>query len=535
MNCEMRKTVLYDTTLRDGMQREGASLSVDDKLRIAQRLDVLGIDYIEGGFPGSNPKDAEFFRRALELELAHARIVAFGTIARKGNKASNDPGLSAIVDSGVSTVCIVAKSSRTQVERTLGMTPQDNLAQLKDSVSFLKDSGLTVFVDAEHYFDGFKIDSAYALSVVECAYRAGAIGVTLCDTNGGILPFEVSDIVSRTLSTIEPLGNERLLGVHFHNDAACGVADTLTAVHAGVMLVQGSVNGYGERCGNADMLAIIAGLVLKMGDTCVTPEQLGGLTSISKFVADTLNIAPNHFQPYVGSSAFAHKGGIHASGIERMSSAYQHIEPSAVGNFAKIVVSELAGKASLRMRAEELGFQLEDATAASVLEAIKDREYEGYSFEAADGSLAMMLAKQSGTYKPTFTLESFRVIAEKREDGRVMTEATIKILVGERRFIATAEGNGPINALDKALRKAIGSFYPELARISLTDYKVRVLDERKGTDAVTRVLIESGDSDGTWGSVGVSENIIEASWEALVDSIDYGLTKHDEKQIPGSQ
>lgn len=307
------------------------------------------------------------------------------------------------------------------------------------------------------------------------------------------------------------------------------------AVHAGAMLVQGSVNGYGERAGNADMLAIIAGLVLKMGDSCVTREQLRGLTSISKYVADTLNFAPDHFQPYVGSSAFAHKGGIHASGIERMSSAYQHIDPSAVGNFAKIVVSELAGKASLRLRAEELGFQLEDATAASVLEAIKDREYEGYSFEAADGSLAVMLAKQDGTYEPTFTLESFRVIAEKREDGRVMTEATVKVLVGGRRFLATAEGNGPVNALDKALRKAIGGFYPELARISLTDYKVRVLDERKGTDAVTRVLIESGDSDGTWGTVGVSENIIEASWEALVDSMDYGLTKHANKQVPGSQ
>ncbi len=511
---------LYDTTLRDGAQREGLSLSVEDKLRVAAKLDLLGVRYIEGGFPGSNPKDSEFFERIDELELEQAVITAFGPTCRKDTPAEDDIGLDAMVATGCKALCVFGKAWDLHVTDTLQTTLEENVRMVRDSVAYLKGQVDTVFFDAEHVFDGYKANRDYALDVVRAAADAGADCIVLCDTNGGSLPQEVAAIVREIGEVVKcPLG------IHAHNDSGCAVANSLVAVDAGAVHVQGTVNGYGERAGNADLITIIPSLVLKMGDDAITAEQLKLLTEVSHFVAETANISPNPFQPFVGSSAFAHKGGVHASAAARLSAAYEHVEPASVGNQARVVVSELAGRASLTMKAAELGIDLsaEQDEVAAALDAIKELEYRGYSFEAADGSLSIMLKKRLGTYEPSFELESFRVIAEKRKDGRVATEATIKVHVGGHRYIAMAEGNGPVNALDKALRTAIGRFYPHLANISLEDYKVRVLDEHKGTGAVTRVLIESTDGEKSWGTVGVSENIIEASWEALVDSIDYGL------------
>ena len=512
---------IYDTTLRDGTQREGMSLSVEDKLRIVARLDDLGVHYIEGGFAGSNPKDVEFFERVRSLDLKNAVVSAFGSTRRKGIAAADDPGLRALLDSGCRAVCVVGKSWDVHVTEALGASLEENLAMVGESVAFLKEAGLIVFFDAEHFFDGHAANADYAVAVCRAAAEAGAEAVVLCDTNGGTMPHRVAAVVREVAAKVAVP-----LGIHAHNDAACAVADTLVAVDAGCTHVQGTINGYGERTGNADLTAIIPALVLKMGEECVTRDQLRLLTEVSHFVAETANVSPNPQQPYVGASAFAHKGGLHASATGKLAGAYEHIDPGAVGNLARVIVSELAGRASLTMKAKELGIDLgaDPATATHILDAVKDLEHRGYSFEAADASLDILLRKKTGTYTPLFSLESFRCLMEKREDGRVMTEATIKLWVGEERFIATAEGNGPINALDSALRLAIGGLYPALEAIELTDFKVRVLDEKKGTAAVTRVLIASDDGVETWGTVGVSENIIEASWEALVDSIEYGLT-----------
>ena len=513
---------LYDTTLRDGTQREGMSLSVEDKLRIVGRLDDLGIHYVEGGFPGSNPKDAEFFERARGLRLKTAIISAFGSTRHRDLPAAEDPGLRTLLDSGCAAICIVGKAWDLHVTDAIGATLDQNLAMVAESVELLKKAGRTVFFDAEHFFDGYDADAAYAVAVCQAAADAGADAVVLCDTNGGKLP-QVVDRVVRKVATMLDVP----LGIHAHNDASCAVANTLVAVEAGCCQVQGTINGCGERAGNADLTAIIPALVLKMGEECVTRDQLRLLTEVSHFVAETANVTPNPQQPYVGTSAFAHKGGLHASATGRLAGAYEHVDPASVGNLARVVVSELAGRASLTMKAKELGIDLgaDPKSAGKVLDAVKELEHRGYSFEAADASLEILLRKETGAYDPLFNLESFRCLMEKREDGRVMTEATIKVWVGDERFIATAEGNGPVNALDGALRLAIGRFYPALARIELTDFKVRVLDEKKGTGAVTRVLIVSDDGESTWGTVGVSENIIEASWEALVDSIVFGLTK----------
>jgi len=515
---------LYDTTLRDGTQREGMSLSVEDKLRIAAKLDVLGVHYIEGGFPGSNPKDIEFFERARTLKLEQAVISAFGSTRRKGIAAEDDPGLRALLDTGCSALCIVGKAWDLQVTEALGASLDEGIAMARDSVAYLKSRERTVFFDAEHFFDGYLANSEYAVAVCVAAAEAGADAIVLCDTNGGMLPSDVTRIVKDVVARVDAP-----IGIHTHNDSGCAIANSLSAVDAGCTQVQGTVNGYGERTGNADLLAIIAGLVLKMGDDCVTHDQLRLLTEVSHFVAETANLAPNPQQPYVGVSAFAHKGGLHASATGKLAGAYEHVDPAAVGNLARVVVSELAGRASLTMKASELGIDLSGEQAAAVLDDIKELEYHGYSFEAADASLAIMLQKRLGTYEPAFTLESFRVIAEKREDGRVATEATIKIHASGHRYIATAEGNGPVNALDKALRIAIGRFYPQLAFMTLDDYKVRVLEDKKGTGAITRVLIDTKNADGSWGTVGVSENIIEASWEALVDAVEYGLSR---TQVP---
>jgi 2-isopropylmalate synthase len=516
---------LYDTTLRDGTQREGMSLSVEDKLRVVSRLDDLGVHFIEGGFPGSNPKDIEFFERVQTLTLANAVVTAFGMTRRRGVKPADDEGLRSLVAAGTRAVCVVGKAWDLQVTEALHVTLEENLAMVGESVAWLKEQVGTVFFDAEHFFDGYRANAGYAVAVCRAAAEGGADAVVLCDSNGGMLPSDVRDAVAAMRVALP----DAVLGIHTHDDAACAVANSVVAVEAGCTHVQGTINGYGERAGNADLTAIIPALVLKMGEECITRDQLKLLTEVSHFVAETANITPNPHQPYVGASAFAHKGGMHGSASARLEGAYEHIDPSAVGNLARVVVSELAGRASLVMKARELGVDLEaqPAVAGKVIDDIKELEYRGYSFETADASLEILLRRELGTYQPFFRLESFRCIMEKREDGRVMTEATIKLWVGEERFIATAEGNGPVNALDGALRRAIGRFYPALAAIELTDFKVRVLDEKKGTAAVTRVLIESADGTKSWGTVGVSENIIEASWEALVDSVAYGLSHPD--------
>jgi 2-isopropylmalate synthase len=512
---------LYDTTLRDGTQREGLSLSVEDKIRVAQRLDALGIHYIEGGFPGSNPKDIEFFERARDLKLERAVITAFGATCRKDVPADQDPGLAALLETGCSALCIFGKAWDIHVTETLQTTLEENVRMVRDSVAHLKAAGRTVFFDAEHFFDGYAHNAGYAIEVCQAAAGAGADAVVLCDTNGGTMPHEVLRAVSSVALVVDAP-----LGIHTHNDAGCAVANSLIAIDAGCVHVQGTINGYGERAGNADLISIIPALVLKMNDDCMTVEQLKLFTEASHFVAETANLTPYPFAPYVGTSAFAHKGGVHASAAARLPEAYEHIDPAAVGNLARVVVSELAGRASLTMKAKELGIDLtgEAETVGAVLDSVKALEHEGYSFEAADASLEILLRKKLGTYEPFFDLEAFRCIMEKREDGKVMTEATIKLHVNGHRYIATAEGNGPVNALDKALRIAIGRFYPALEAVHLADFKVRVLDEKKGTGAVTRVLIESSDGDKSWGTVGVSENIIEASWEALVDSVEFGLS-----------
>lgn len=516
--------VTYDTTLRDGTQREGLTLSVEDKLRIAARLDALGVTYIEGGFPGSNPKDIEFFDRMDEVALSTATIVAFGSTCHKDAKAEADPGLNALLDTGCSAITIFGKCWDLHVVETLRTSLERNLEMVSDSVAYLKGAGRTVFFDAEHFFDGYKANPGYAVSVCAAAAGAGADAVVLCDTNGGTLPFEVAHIVAQVVEALPGVS----LGIHAHNDTGCAVANSLVAVEAGAVHVQGTVNGYGERAGNADLIAIIPSLELKMGRSAIGHEGLEQLTETAHFVAETANIAPDAHQPYVGTSAFAHKGGVHASGAARLAEAYEHVDPRLVGNFARVVVSELAGRASLVSKARELGYEFDasDPLVDRVVSEVKRLEHHGYSFEVADASLELLLRSHLGRRIDHFRLESFRVIAEKREDGRVMTEATIKVHVGGERFVTTAEGNGPVNALDKALRLAITRYFPHVEQIELSDFKVRVLDETVGTEAVTRVLIESTDGEDSWGTVGVSENVIEASWEALVDSIEYGLSRY---------
>ncbi len=515
--------IIYDTTLRDGTQREGLILSVEDKLRIAAKLDELGVQYIEGGFPGSNPKDIEFFDRMGELSLTTAKIAAFGSTRHKGVSPSEDAGLAMLLETGCEAITIFGKCWDLHVTETLRATLDENIEMVADSVAYLKAAGRTVFFDCEHFFDGYRANPSYAISVARAAADAGADGVVLCDTNGGTMPYEVDRIVREVGEALPGVS----LGIHAHNDAGCAVANSLVAVHAGATHVQGTINGWGERAGNADLIAIIPSLELKMGVEAIGPDRLQLLTETAHFVSETANIAPDAHQPYVGVSSFAHKGGVHASGAARLPEAYEHIDARKVGNLARIVVSELAGRASLIAKAHELGHDLsvDSPVVNQVIGDVKRLEHEGYSFEVADASLELLLRTHLHQRVSHFRLESFRVIAEKREDGRVMTEATIKVHVGGDRIVTTAEGNGPVNALDKALRMAITDFYPEIEAIELSDFKVRVLDEKVGTEAVTRVLIESTDGEDSWGTVGVSENIIEASWEALVDSIEYGLTR----------
>ncbi|MCI2240770.1 citramalate synthase [Adlercreutzia faecimuris] len=518
----------YDSTLRDGEQCEGIALSLEDKLRIVERLDAFGIDFIEGGFPASNPKDIAFFRQVSAMPLAHARIAAFGSTCKKGVAAADDAGLADLLACGAPVVTIVGKTWDAQVTRALQTSLDENLRMIADSVAYLKAAGRHVVFDAEHFFDGYKANSAYALACLRAASEAGADSLDLCETNGGALPFEVEEAVRAVAAALPG----QALGIHCHNDSGCAVANTLAAVRAGVTQVQGTVNGIGERVGNTDLLTAIADLELKMGARCVGPERLRDLTGVAQYVAELCNVSLPAHHPYTGASAFAHKGGLHASAIARFPEAYEHARPEAVGNRARMLVSELAGKASLVQKAASLGFDLEGAAVdvQAVLDDIKRREAAGYSYEVADGSLALLLMRHLGDYRPAFTLESFRVIVDDHEDTGAlakdaMSEATVKIHVGERRFVSTGEGAGPVGALDNALRPTIIESYPQVAAMDLVDYKVRLLDESQGTDAITRVTITSADAFGTWGTVGVSENVIEASWNALVDSIEYGLVR----------
>ncbi|GIU84199.1 MAG: (R)-citramalate synthase [Acidimicrobiales bacterium] len=521
---------IYDTTLRDGSQLEGISLTVEDKLRIARQLDWLGVRYIEGGWPGANPKDDEFFARAPgELELETAELVAFGSTRRPKGKVDEDPTLDNLVKAGCGTVCIVGKSWSYHVTEALRTTLDEGIKMVSESVAFLKDKGLKVFFDAEHFFDGFKHDPEYAMRIVEEAAMAGADCVVLCDTNGGSLPFEVEAIVAQVVDHLDcPVG------VHLHDDTGCGVANALAGVRAGATQVQGTINGYGERTGNCNLSTIIPDLELKMGVRALPEGRLERLTAVSHHIAELVNITPNPQAPYVGSSAFAHKAGLHVSAIARRRDAYEHVDPALVGNGSRFVVSELAGKSTIELKARELGLDLDGKTVQEVVDRLKELEHEGYHFEAADASLELMLREAAGWRQPYFQLESFRVTVERLPhldslefspvgDGEAIAEATIKLHVGGERIVTIGEGNGPVNALDSALRSAIGSRYPEVARIHLTDYKVRVLHTEKGTAAVTRVLIDSTDGERTWSTIGVSENIIMASWQALVDSIVYGL------------
>jgi 2-isopropylmalate synthase len=514
---------IYDTTLRDGSQLEGISLTVEDKLRIAEQLDHLGVHYIEGGWPGANPKDDEFFRRArTDLRLTTSTLVAFGSTRRVKGKVDDDPTLRNLVESGASVACIVGKAWDYHVTDALRTTLDEGVAMVADSVRFLKDNGLRVFFDAEHFFDGYKNNPEFSLRVLEAAAVAGVDCLVLCDTNGGTLPFDVERIVGDVTSFLDTP-----VGVHFHNDTGCGVANALAGVRGGATQVQGTINGYGERVGNCDLVTIIPNLTLKMGVRTLPEGRLERLTSVAHHVAELVNFTVNPQQPYVGASAFAHKAGLHTSAISRRKDAYEHIDPAAVGNGTRFLVSEMAGRSTLELKARDIGMSLDGKVLGDVVDTLKRLEYEGYHFEAADASLELLLRAASGWEQPFFRLESFKVSVGHRADvGHALdveTEATVKLWVGDERIVATGEGNGPVNALDHALRLAVEPHHPALSHISLTDYKVRVLDTGKGTGAVTRVLLDSTNGEREWTTIGVSENIIEASWQALVDSIVFGL------------
>jgi 2-isopropylmalate synthase len=511
---------VYDTTLRDGSQREGLSITVDDKLRIAEQLDHLGVHYIEGGWPGANPKDEEFFQRApSELSLSTATLVAFGSSRRAGGRADEDETLGSLVKANTSTVCIVVKSWDYHVTEALRTSLDEGVSMVRDSVEFLRAAGLRVFVDAEHFFDGYKRNPAFSMSVLDAAASAGADALVLCDTNGGALPHEVEHIMGQVVAELAGVG----VGVHFHDDGGVAVANTLTGVRMGATQVQGCINGYGERTGNANLCTIIPDLSLKMGVRTIPADRLERLTAVSHHVAELVNITLDPQAPFVGPSAFAHKAGLHTSAIARARDAYEHIDPNLVGNGTRFVVSELSGKSTLQFKAEELGLSLDGSALGDVLDRLKDLEHQGYHFEAADGSLELLMRGATGWEQGYFRLESFRVLSEHQVSGEYLTEATIKVWVGDERIVATGEGNGPVNSLDAALRKAIGPRFPALSHLHLTDYRVRVLDTSKGTGAVTRVLLDSTDGERSWSTIGVSENIIQASWQALADSIVFGL------------
>jgi len=516
-----RRTVeLYDTTLRDGAQGTGFSYSIEDRLRILHKLDQLGVPFVEGGWPGANPRDTEFFKLATKETLSTATLTAFGMTRKAGERAEDSGVLRDLLDAGTEVVCLVGKSWDLHVTEALRTDLDEGIAMVRDSVAFLRREGRRVFFDAEHFFDGYRSNLAFAVAVLGAAEEAGAERVVLCDTNGGMLP---TDVVS-TVDAVAP-GVGVPLGIHVHNDTGCAVANSLVAVEHGVHQVQGVVNGYGERTGNADLIPIAANLILKMGADCLPEGAVERLTEVSHYVAEVANVAPDSRQPYAGRYAFTHKAGLHASGVARVTRAYEHVDPESVGNHRGVVASDLGGAATLRMKAQEFGLELEDAAIAGLLDEVKDREARGYTFEVADASLDLLIRRAGGWEQPFFRVESYRVHVEERVgDGEPpLAEATVKVRTNGTKHIESAEGQGPVGALDNALRKALVNEYPELAHISLEDFRVRVLDETHGTGAVVRVLIDTSNGQREWTTVGVSENIIEASWEALVDGYLYGL------------
>jgi 2-isopropylmalate synthase len=507
---------LYDTTLRDGTQREGLSLSVEDKLKIARLLDELGVDYVEGGWPGSNPKDAEFFRRMAAEPLRRARVTAFGSTRRVGVRCEDDANLQALRDAGTAAVTLVGKSSTLHVDRVLETTREENLAMIAESVAWLREQGREVVYDAEHFFDGWALDPGYALATLDAAAAAGASWIVLCDTNGGSLPGPVGDVVCRVRDRIRTP-----LGIHPHDDSGLAVAVALAAVEAGCGQVQGTINGYGERCGNVDLVPVIANLQLKLGREVLAEDRLARLTETSRVVAAIANLNPDAHAPYVGRSAFAHKGGIHVAAVAKMPESYQHIDPARVGNEMRVVVSEMSGRRNVRLRAEALG--LDGADEGAVLRRIKQLEHQGFQFEAAEGSFEMLLRRSAPGYRPPFELLDFTVLVEKRGGQAVQAQATVKLRIGEDVMHTAAEGAGPVNALDRALRKALVPFHPCLQQVRLVDYKVRIVDEHLGTGARPRVIVESARGAERWSTVGCSENIIEASWLALWDALELPL------------
>ncbi|HEY4452286.1 MAG TPA: citramalate synthase [Solirubrobacteraceae bacterium] len=510
---------LYDATLRDGMGGGGLSLTAEEKVRVVHALDGLGVHMIEAGFPASNPKEQELFALLAAETLEVAEIVAFGMTRRRDTAAAQDDGLRVLADCFAPVCTLVGKASVLHVEKVVRVSREENLAMIAESVAFLIGAGKRVLLDAEHFFDGFALDPGYALDCLRAGAEAGAERVVLCDTNGGSLPPQVRTAFAVVREAIPGVA----LGIHTHDDSGCAVANTLTAVEAGATQVQGTVNGIGERTGNANLITIIADLQLKMGARLLPDERLARLTETAHYLDELLNRSPDPAQPYVGKHAFAHKAGLHAAGVRADSQTFEHVDPAVVGNSRDVLISELSGKGAIVEKAREAGLAADDELAQRLLERVKELEHEGFQFEAADGSFELLLRKEAGVYEPLFRLESWRVTVEKRADGKVETEAVVKIWVDGERYVRSAEGNGPVHALDQALRAAIGELYPHLRDIELVNFKVRILDETKGAGAVTRVLIDASDKHEEWGSIGVSENLIAASWEALVDSLEYGM------------
>ena len=532
----MEPILLYDTTLRDGTQGENITFTADEKVKIALRLDEIGIHYIEGGWPGSNPKDMQFFDLAKRVKFKTARLAAFGSTRKPGIQASEDKNLEALLASETPTVTIFGKSWNLHVEEVMSNSLAENLAMIYDSVKFLKWNGREVIYDAEHFFDGYKNDRDYALETIFAAIEGGADAVVLCDTNGGTLPFELDSIVRETQKALtekdfaESKSTSVKLGIHTHNDCGLAVANTITAVRAGTVMVQGTINGYGERCGNADLNSIIPILNLKMNRPCVSEEKLRKLKTLSRYVSEMANQVPINNRPFVGKSAFAHKGGIHVSAIMKVPRAYEHMDPSLVGNQRRVLVSDLSGKSNVEYKARELGVELGNNgyDSSKIVAEIKQLEQQGYQFDVAEGSFKILMEKFTDQFNPLFELESFRVTIEKDKDQPCSSQATVKISVGGSQEITAAEGYGPVSALDNALRKALDRFYPDLDTMRLVDFKVRVIDGSRGTAAKVRVFIESRDQDKLWSTIGVSEDIIEASWQALADSFQYKLASEEQ-------
>jgi 2-isopropylmalate synthase len=531
MGYPVDQIYLYDTTLRDGTQREGISLSVTDKLKIAVRLDEFGVHYIEGGWPGSNPKDAAFFDRARSMRFKHAKIAAFGSTLKKGSRPENDANIQALLAAGTPVVTLVGKSWDLHVTDVLEATLAENLGMIAESVAYFKARGKEVVYDAEHFFDGYKANPEYALKTLHAAAEAGADILVLCETNGGALPWEVEAIVSLVKSQFSPTP----LGIHTHDDSGCGVANTLAAVRAGAVQVQGTINGYGERVGNANLVTIIPDLQLKMGKTCLPAEKLAQLSRLSYFVAEVANLPHDTQQPFVGTSAFAHKGGIHVAAVLKNEQSYQHIDPTLVGNQRRTVVSELSGRGNVVDKGREFGMDVSSDQAREALAMIKSLEAQGFTFEGAEASVSVMLNRMQPGYQPPFELIDFLVIVEHRQGRGILAEATVKVRVGDKIMHTAAEGNGPVNALDAALRKALEEVYPLLKEVRLDDYKVRILDSESGTLASVRVLIDTKNGTRRWSTVGASTNIIEASWRAVADSLEYALFNGSNNGLSSSQ